>query len=147
VVDIMGTSTNANIFYGILLDEEQELPWGLSSDEEDKPEDVEEWWLNLHGIKRDDLEQWNDWRERVNKHLAHNPIPFEEVNYCSEEYPMIALAVPRTVITATRGDPTTIEQWDFVCSAGELLHFAANIKKLGIVEMPTPRWYLSSYWG
>ncbi len=142
----MGTSTDAYIFYGILLDEEQEIPWGGRGGSEG-PEDVEEWWLELHGIKRDDLEHWNDWRERANKHLAHNPLPFEEVNYCSLESPMIALAVPSTVIKATRGDPTTIEQWDFVCSAGELLHFAANIKKLGIAEMPAPRWYLSSYWG
>jgi hypothetical protein len=148
----VSTSTDAYIFYGILLDEEDKLPWGCQDDEESEvdrdvmPEDHQEWWLSMHDIRWEEDESYTDWHKRKTEFLAENTIPFEEINYCSESCPMIALAIPSTVRVAERGDPTVIEPQFMTYGEEELNLFVENIRKHKIAKNIQPRWYLASYW-
>jgi hypothetical protein len=158
VIFKMSTSTDGQICYGILFEEDFEFPWSEFDD------DIEDWWRHINnyenpnpspfdekgyylpGIKRDSLEitkyfdHSREWDEK-------NPIPIKIVNYCSANEPMIILAVKRTVLTANRGYSTSFNPSSLVVSSEEreeLLEFCE--KYIGKVP-ESPRWWLSSYWG
>jgi hypothetical protein len=152
----VSTSTDAYIFCGILLDEEDELPWGeqyfednseVKADDYVMPEDEQEWWLSLHDMRWESDEHYTQWHKRKSEFLNGSPVPFRAINYCSDSHPMIALAIPSTVRLAERGDPTIIEPGHLDLEEGELKHFIENIKKHKIAKSIQPRWYLASHWG
>lgn len=156
----MSVSTDAELSYGVLFDEDYEFPW--DSDKYDF--DIDEWWMDAKGFKpktpcpftdegqyregitkeSEEIDAWfaerREWRNK-------NPAPVILVNYCSGDYPMYIVAVRST--TANRGFPAQIDQeyMDSVTdddkrNLREFLEFA------GIEDGASePSWWLSSYWG
>lgn len=159
----MGTSTNAEISYGILLgdeDDDFELPWDAEDSEFDG--DVEDWWryycgyTNPHEYPWDDRGQYKPgFREddpRISDYFQHrrewmeaNPVPFEMVNACHIDYPTYIIAVPSSVKTVYRGSPKAFNPADLVPNADDLRRFLEMVKVLKIEG--EPQWWLSSYWG
>lgn len=157
----MGTSTDGQICYGIAFDEGFEFPW-----HDDDGGDIESWWIDkVHGYKPpfecydadgNYLPGFDDKDPRVNEFFDHrrafaksHPLPVEEVNYCSADYPMWILAVPGTVKSARRGFPEEFDPTKLVVSAEEtaaLLTFCKE-HRIEVLKENKPRWWLSSYWG
>lgn len=156
----MGTSTNGQICYGIVIgeDEDQELPWN----DEKYEGDIDEWWLieacgykpsvelyddagnYLNGREPTKEETSRYFEERREFEKAH-PLPVVLVNYCSGDYPMYAIATPSSVITANRGNPTL-----FVPSLLDVAREEAEALQRFCAEHGiegTPQWMLTSYWG
>jgi len=153
----MGISTDGQICYGVLV-EDKELPWG-----EEYDWDIEDWWLDMQGYKppfrlydekgeyldgkeppRSKIEQYyREQREFIKSH----PIPIEEVNYCSAEFPMYILAIPRTCIFAGRGFPEAFNPADLVVSDEEKQKLVDFCNTYGIEFEGEPQWWLSSFWG
>lgn len=154
----MGVSTDGQLCYGVLLEEGCELPW-------DAMDDYELWWRSVNGYERvvpleelyaDDGQRASTFtQERLEQQWAHqkewgaaNPMPFEVVNVCSEDYPIWMLAVRGTVHRAWRGDPKEIEpaMLELDSEAWEAFDEAMR-KHLPDVSLERAGWYLSSYWG
>lgn len=156
----MGQSTNGQICYGIMFEEDFEFPWAG----DDGESDIDDWWIyQVHGFKHDfelydeagnhlpgkrppsaeDLEKYYGPKRAFEK---ANPLPVKLVNYCSGDCEMYILAVPRTVLTARRGYPEEFKPEDLVVSETERATVQAFCVQHGI-EMPAePKWYLSSLW-
>ena len=153
----MGTSTNANICYGIVLEDGYECPWdGLYEG------DIEAWWLAERGFKHsfeifdadgNYLEGAPASDDAISNYFQEerafqkaNPIPVELVNYCSNDFPMYVIAVPGTVVTALRGNPTPFNPDNLLCNFDAEQAFLAFCKHYDFPES-RPGWVLSSYWG
>jgi hypothetical protein len=152
----MSTSTDGQLCYGVAFDEDFEFPWGES--------EIEGWWTyTVHGFKhsvelydsdggllhgrkpsRDEVQRYFEERHLFD---AAHPLPVALVNYCSDDCPMCAIAVPSTFRKARRGYPTVIDLASLVVSDDEraaLLNFCAAHD----IELPeAPAWLLTSYWG
>lgn len=154
----MGTNTDGQICYGILLDEDCDpLPW----DAEEYDSDIDGWWLDemhfensmeiydtcgrMEGVTREDISKYFEERRSF---LEEHPLPIEVVNVCSLDCPMWVLAIPGSTITASRGYPVEIATSHFNLEHREwdksLLAFCKTFK---IEFEDKPKWYLSSYWG
>ena len=152
----MITSTDGQICYGVAFEEGFEFPWGDG--------EIEDWWsYTVHGFNpsfelfdadgnylngrepsKDEIRRY--FEERQVFDAAHS-LPVSLVNYCSGDYPMYALAVPSTVLTATRGSPTMVYPESIMVAddeRAELLKFFADH---GIDAPTEPAWLLTSYWG
>ena len=153
----MGVSTNGQICYGITFDAGYEFPWDL----DDYQGDIEEWWLcKIHGYKPsfeiydakgNYINGKTPPEEEINRYFAEKhefaktrPLPVELINYCSGDYPMYALAVPGTVVTALRGDPTEFEPAALMVDAEKLAALMRFCAAHGLEG--EPRWLLTSYW-
>jgi hypothetical protein len=159
----MGQSTNAEISFGILFEEEYKFPWN-----EEHGGDIEEWWKDVAGYEPlfrvydeqgEYLPGFSPEDPRVGEYFKHrlewennNPLPVELVNACSDSCPVHILAVPDSVFTVRRGYPAVIsatETLDTIKFANELDKFMGFIKKYFPDELDVlknMRWYLSSYW-
>lgn len=156
----MTTSTNGQICYGVLFDEDHEFPW----DSDEWEDDIEEWWLYEVCGYRPPFELYDtqgnwlngirplDWQLREYYDSRHafqdsHPMPVALVNYCSGDYPMYIVAIPNSVIIANRGYPEVVGVWNFTTVTEEeaalLMEFCREY--LGVTEEPS--WWLSSYWG
>lgn len=157
----MGVSTNALFFWGIALDEEEiDMPWG---DEED----WEEHYASLHGINRPEVE-WveiqnenafgkqyetatTEQRQALDayyeaKKALITESPYEVIYHCSLDYPLVAVVLKRTHVSASRGYPTEVEM--SVISEEEvagLIPFITKLKLPYAGEMP--KWQIASMWG
>jgi hypothetical protein len=156
----MGVSTNGKIFYGIVLDEEAELPWGCETEWEG---DLEAWWwegvlghkpvhviYDRQGNHKDGVAPTNDqedayWKDHM-EFSAEHPVPINLVNVCSGEYPIYALAVSGTKLTASRGSPVAFDPASLVVDATALAKFKDFCEVAGI-PCENLGWHLSSYWG
>lgn len=155
----MGTSTNGQICHGVAFEEDFEFPWDAEHDG-----DIDSWWLyGVHGFKHSfeiydangnhlngkqpSAEDISRYFKESREFVDANPLPVTLVNYCSGDYPMYAIAVPRTVINAFRGDPTEFDPAALTVTDAErdaLLSFCADHG----IEVPSePKWLLTSYWG
>lgn len=114
----MGTSTDANLCFGVVIEEMQDTPW------DDVDMSAEEWF-------EDNVDE-------------ENP-PVALVNYCSDSHPVYILAVPRTVITASRGYPVHIDVKSLEVSKDDILRLE-NFCEQHNISYEEPRWWLSSYW-
>jgi hypothetical protein len=142
----MTTSTDGQICFGVLFEEGYEFPW----DEDPWNGNSEAWWRDVNGYKppfemynadgdylggvrpsQEKIDAYYAHRREWNK--AHAPLPVEEVNVCSGDYPIYILAVPGTVKTAGRGYPVEIGVTDLAVKIDAADAFAT--------------WYLSSFWG
>jgi hypothetical protein len=145
----VGTSTDGQLCYGILVGED--LPW--------TEQDLEliEWWREVNdcpvvspyteaGEYKPGITNGDAYFELRHKWDDENPVPVEEVNFCSGDCPAYILAVPSTVKTAYRGSPLEIDPVLIFPKDGEqaLIDFC---NRIDIVGRPRPKWYLSSYWG
>jgi len=146
----MGKSTDANVCFGVKLEEGQE-PWGNK--------DVQNWWLEVSGFEpskevfdsegmlasgmtRLDVDRY--MKERA-EFLKKHPLPFREVNYCSSEFPMFILACPSSVITAHRGFPHNLSLWKQTVKDEEITaleYFFADHMDLDSYD---PKWWICSY--
>lgn len=156
----MGVSTDGQLCYGILLEEEGEFPWDV--DEHDN--DFEEWWLvGICGFKHsfelfDEKGNWIEprqssdvedkyFKEQRDFEKSHK-CPYTLVNVCSGDYPIYMLALEDTLISASRGTPELIKFDELRGISQEedsdLLSFC---EKYNIPYEGESGWYLSSYWG
>lgn len=95
-----------------------------------------------------------DWDDRYHEEYQHkqkwdedNPVPFEVVRHCSDDYPMTILAVPGSVATNSRGYPLAIEALEVDGDMEQkFLHFISE-SELFPEDQPDPQWWLSSWWG
>ena len=154
----MGTSTNGQICFGIMFEEDFEFPWTSADDS-----DIDDWWIyQVHGFKhdielydehgnhidgkqpsRDDLEKYYGPKRAFE---AAHPLPVKLVNYCSGDCAMYILSIPSSVRSARRGYPEEFNPADLVVSDADkaaLVHFCAQH---GILEPSAPKWYLSILW-
>ena len=151
----MTTSTNGQICYGVLFQEDFEFPWHSEDDN-----DLEGWWRRVNGYKPlfemfTEEGRWiggKEWpQEKRTEYYDHlfawqksHPVPIVDVNYCSGDYPMYILACPSSFVSASRGFPKMFSPLDLkvVFEEGKaLVEFCHHY--LGI-DKPEPHWYLSS---
>lgn len=144
----MGVSTDGQISYGLLLTEDQELPW----DEEPYEGDIEEWWCYevlgfTPSTSDEEIEVIIEEEEAFIK--RNGKIPISLVNACSGDYPTWIIAIPESILTASRGFPQIFNPMTLAENAplkwnGILTNFC---KHHGVKYTGVPQWYLSSYWG
>lgn len=157
----MGQHTNGQICYGILLSEDLDTPW----DTDKYNGEIEEWWtFGVLGF-RHSFEiftpegEWaggKEWpKEKVNQYYEEreefenqNPeLPVGLVNYCSSEYPLYIVAIPKTCYTASRGYPKVIDPPSLVITDDQRNMLINFCNDHGLEFDNDPAWYLSSYWG
>lgn len=155
----MGVSTDGQINYGIPFEEGFEFPWS-----EDGDGDIEAWWRTANGYENpmfNPFDESGNYKPgvsrddpRIGEYFAHqrewmkaNPIPVEDVNYCSGDYPMILLAVPGLGLSCSRGDPEAFDPASLVATTEQRQSLLDFCKRWGIEVPSEPAWYLTSYWG
>ena len=162
----MSESTDGQICLGVKFKEDFIFPW-------DDLDDccIEDWWINtvckykpskeicdkngeyIDGIKPSDEEislYYDERREFINNH----PLFFDEVNYCSLAYPMVIIALKKSIITANRGDPVELNIDCFKIKDSDKDNLISFCKEYLMgndenedPEEIIPKIYLSSYWG
>lgn len=156
----MGVSTDGIICYGIALEEGIELPW----DNDEWDNDEEEWWMYevcgyqnpfelfdkrgnwIPGMENDEEKHRQYYDQRREFREAH-PIPIKVVRHCSGEYTMYIIAVPRTVLVASRGYPESFDPEEMYITDEE--HFSViNFCDGHSIDRgeELPRWWLCSMW-
>lgn len=144
----MGQSTDAILFFGIALPEEDfKLPW--DSEDEDNYDDFEDWLLKQYDILRpENLSECgrDDYYERKSAFLK-SEAPAELVHHCSDSYTMYALAIPGTVTKAYRGSVEAVTM--YIPSKEQIDAFIRFLEKYGIPHSGERDfgWKLVSYWG
>jgi hypothetical protein len=155
----MSVSTDGQICFGILFEEDFEFPWS----QEEYFHDIEQWWLEeilqykppfklyedggyIGGIKPQQ-EKIDEYYEHQNNFEKKNPLPVSLVNYCSRDFPIYILAVPSSVVGCCRGFPTKFKLEDLVVTEEEINKLVQFCKDHNIEYESSPQWYLSSYWG
>lgn len=155
----MTVSTDGQICYGILFDEDFKFPW------DDGYDGIDDWWVMgargfkpsveiydeageyLNGVRPSDAVYDAYWKERHEFEAAF-PCPVSLVNACSHKYPIWILTVEATEKRAHRGFPVTFVPTELVATDAmreALLNFC---KEYHIdIGDKTPQWWLSSYWG
>jgi hypothetical protein len=152
----MGVSTDGQICFGILLPDEENLPWG--------EEDCKKWWREVNGYtppfqiydKYGDYIDGQKPKENIiDEYYKHqrewenlHPLPVELVNVCSGDYPMYIVAVPSSVSSARRGYPEAFNPDACKVSENEITSLIEFVRKyFPDLQFNNPQWYLSSYWG
>lgn len=134
----MGVSTNAILFYGLLLpggdDDEGDIDSAVA---------IEDWideWQEEY-LKRKNLDWKNDYSIQS---TMMEDCPVEIGWHCSGDYPMHYLSPKDAGKSASRGYPEVVDslevkpEWD-----GQIKEFC---EVMGI-RYSQPKWYLVSYWG
>ncbi len=137
----MSTSTDAYLFYGVMLDEDTDFL------NEENDWDWERLYMIKLGIKEPDYTNDNKnyviWRDKKNKIIKE--LGIDVVSHCSGDYPMYAVIIKETYKTAWRGSPVQIHSLDYS------VHWAKKINKfcefMGIEINSKIGWWLCSYWG
>lgn len=152
----MSTSTNGQICFGVAFEEGYKFPWSESN--------FDEWWLVESGWKWEGEKPFTESGmyapgftfddPRIDAYFDSQrawarmyPASVIEINYQSGECPAYILAVPSTVITASRGYPQILDSDSFLLDSRDetaLLDFCSKYK---LEFVGSPEWYLSSYWG
>lgn len=134
----MGVSTDALLYYGAPLGDE---------------DDAESWWEKVRPTDPEQLEEFEDdptyW---IEKHVLAGQYPVKDVRigiHCSYDYPMYFVYIEESMIKAWRGYPKAFNprQYFHVGSTwnGQLRNF---FRFLGIEDRYTePKWTLASLWG
>jgi hypothetical protein len=152
----MSVSTDAILCYGIDYGDKGEFPWGKY--------ESREWYYEVHLGYQPPFQVYDSDGHYLNEvepdeqtlhdYFAHrhefekaHPMPFEVVTHCSNGYPEFIIAVPGTVITASRGYPESISLLDLRRIEESCLWVEMNffLKSVG-VETRMPQWILASYW-
>lgn len=153
----MGVSTDGQICYGVLFDEDYEFPWIVDGDN-----DVDTWWRNKHGFTHsfelydsegNYLNGVNPSKEQISAYYAEersfdaaNPLPVEVVNYCSCDFPMYILAVPSSTKSARRGYPEEFDPAKLTVTEQEKADLLKFCEENGLAFVKGPAWFLSSLW-
>lgn len=156
----MGVSTDGIIGYGVVFDEDYEFPW----DAEKYDGDIEEWWMvqtNYEPPFCPYTDDGGDYKPGINSEspevsvwhtsrrdwIERNPVPVELVNYCSGDYPMIAVCVPGSVISCRRGCPLAFDTRDLKVTTDQHNDLEFFLDEYGLVPDEGAQWYLMSFWG
>ena len=166
----MGVSTDAQLCYGVIPDEDEygetfeEGESGLPWDTKESNGDIDHWWTyEIQGFKHsfeiyhnhdfiDGIRPPEDVVDKYYKELfdfrkIEPKLPVELVYHCSDNCPMLILAIPGTIIRAYRGDAIEIDKINSLDYDPDdrtaLLDFC---DKFGI-KHGEPAWFLTSYWG
>lgn len=156
----MSVSTNAQICFGCLLEDEVELPW----DADEFEGDIEHWWRKINGYEPpfeaftpDGMYApgFSTGDPRVGEYFDHghawdkeHPLPVEFVNCCSADCPQWIVTCPGGVRTARRGDPTQFVPADLTIPADAQETIFGFLRTYGIEhDQEKIGWWLSSYWG
>lgn len=135
----MSVSTDGIIAFGILF-KEGEAPWQLEEDEDGNFEGWEDWFLSKIQVDED-----CSWRA---KDRALENLGLTVENYCSGDYPMYALVVKESIITAWRGRPKRIDPRGLVeTTMTYRTAFQRGCELLRVTFPVEPEWLLMSYWG
>lgn len=140
----MGQSTDAILFFGIDLPEDTEFPWGDAND-------FDEWLAESEGVKKPTEEysektnkQYSEYWEKA-RNIEKNCIA-QLVSHCSGDYPMYALTIKDTEVTAYRGSVESIHT--FNVDANKILEFISFLRKHNIPhDEKNIGWKLVSWWG
>ena len=155
----MTVSTNAQICYGVLFEENYEFPWDIRK----WCYNIQEWWYDVCGYANpfelyDESGRYADGKEplqeRIDQYYAsrhafekEHPLPIRVVNYCGMDCPAYILAIPEPYIVARRGYPEALST-SMPARCGRktqaLLDFC---DEHGLEYESGPTWWLSSYWG
>lgn len=132
----MGQSTNAMLFFGFHVGDEDELPEWLEFTEE--IEDFDAWLAMKAGLPKG-----GTYAEQ--RKIAAG-CPADLFTHCSSDHPMYILGVRGAELIAHRGFPTEMSATHLEISQGKILRFkgwcAANN-----IPYEEPKWWLCSYWG
>lgn len=156
----MSVSTDGQICFGILFEEDTEFPWDIEHDG-----DIEAWWRSVNGYEppfelytseggyvngvKPSADKITEYYAIQRKFMEEHPLPVEVVNYCSGDYPMYILAIPQSYKRNSRGYPEEIDFTQLMeCEKykEELINFCTNFDIIEGADAD-PKWYLSSYWG
>ena len=150
----MGQSTDAQICYGIQVEDDAELPW----DEYDG--DIEEWWLhkvcgytnpfemfddngNWIGRKEFPQDKQDEYFQSRREFEATHPLPILLVRHCSGDYPMYIVALESTYLMARRGYPRELELNFYDGNDDTLVEFC---REFNIPTVGKTAWWLTSMW-
>lgn len=153
----MSISTDGQICFGVLLDEDQHYPW-------DDYDGIEDWLLRAVFEYRPTKElfdidgEWVDGKkpeqEVIDQYfierrhfLENNPFPVELVNVCSGDCPIYILAIPESIKKAQRGYPESISPWKMNWNNRWEDDLLAFCDKYELAFSGTADWFLSAYWG
>ncbi len=159
----MGISTNGQINFGILFEEDFPFPW----DKEEFQGDIDEWWIyeicgyknpfELYDGKGEYLDGKKPSEEKSEEYYnlrsafaMKHPLPITVVNCCSCDYHIDIIAIPNKGLNCLRGDPTPFNPQDLKVSSGSEQKLVSFCEKYCIGDdyynSPEliPKWYLSS---
>lgn len=156
----MGTSTNGQINYGILFEEDFKFPW-----DEEHDGDIEKWWIyKVHGYKnpielydkdgnyingiKSTPEQEKIYYDALGKFIESHPVPIDTINVCSGDYPIYILISKSSIsLSASRGCPMGFKPENLKTSQEDSDKLIQFCKDHDIEFTGELKWYLSSYWG
>lgn len=149
----MTTSTDGQICYGVMVEEEFTFPW-------DYDDNIEAWWRKIQGYMPPYVlyNEFGDYstsatpsQKIINEYYDHqvafdeaHPLPIELLMHCSFDYPMYILAVPGTVIYAPRGYPKSFNPIGLNVTETGVAILRKFCQEYGIVGKEG--WWLSSLW-
>lgn len=151
----MSQSTNGQIAFGIVYDEGTEFPWS-------ERDDFDDWWLNDICNFKPSREIWDEAGNFINgvrpeqsvinayfnekdEFLENHVCLIEPLNVCSYEYPIYALIISSTKITASGGNPTVFEP-DTLVVTDEEIQALKDFCETFNIPYSEPSWFLSSLW-
>jgi hypothetical protein len=157
----MSVSTDGQICFGVILDEEEEYPWQIK----EYDDDIDDWWIFdvlgfshsfemftpqgewIGGKEWPEEKRDQHYQEKRDFEQANPKLPVVLVNYCSGDYPMWILAIPETCNSARRGYPEKFNPSDLIVTDEQKQKLIEFCQKYGVKYQGNPEWYLSSYWG
>lgn len=155
----MTVSTDGQLCFGYLIDEDTVMPW----DADPWDGDADDWWFEailgfkpskqiydehgdyLDGVQPVDVDQY--YAERRDFRAGHPSLPVELVNVCSVDYPQWIIAVPSTCMSCSRGYPERFVPSELAVLPEQIEALEEFLTTHAIDHDGGPSWYLSSYWG
>src|SRR3990167_1884691 len=144
----MTQSTDGQICFGLMFEEDTVFPWC----KEGEDGDIENWWIFqtcgkwappfelydedgefIGGVEppQHKKDKYYEAKREFEKKAAP-PLPVELVNYCSGDNPIYILAVPSTCRSASRGYPEEFHPMDLKVTQQEIDALIEFCRKFGI---------------
>lgn len=152
----MGTSTNAYLFFGFLIDEYDESFQEIIEDWEEKyaakvglVDDSGCWndkgeYALPEGVARDKaLVDWKVFLKRKSDLVKQLGVTID--SHCHHEYPEYFVCISDSFIRATRGNPEIINFDEL--KEHENINKIKYFCELMELKYQEPKWFLASYWG
>lgn len=139
----MSTSTNGLLYFGFTFyaDDEGDPPWGDIEDDE--------WLCEMLGGPKSLKEEYEGNEEKYSTYWSEKrnflkSADIEIVIHCSGNYPMYAIAIKKSVYSASRGYPENLGP-DIQSNLDWVDKLRDACEKLKI-EWQEPHWELASLW-
>lgn len=154
----MGTSTDGQISFGFVFEEDYYFPW----DAEKYDGEIEDWWKDVNrfedlpGVYAEDgsavaeysVEKMEEYFKNRREWEKLNPLPVSLVNCCSDQCPKMIICVPGTTLNANRGYPQSFNPSELTYDQDALIILIKFMRQFKLEpEDPEVKWHLSSYWG